>query len=357
MRSAQVLHGALELLQFFYRVRVLIHRRQRATRSFSSRRSTFYARIWNEAAKEIGASCVEIGGGVHEVDVEGRRTRVCETYTEIDDPVTLLVAGNKTIVLSMLRREGISVPRFVECDIQDIECAKRFVRKIAKRCVVKPANGTGAGVAVTAGVEATWDLLKAAALASVFSRRILVEELIRGDVYRLLYLHGELLDAVIRRPPTVTGDGKSSIRALVKQENALRLESGLERAQCPLKIDMDMLNCLREQNLSLAFVPGEGEIVRVKTVVNENKGLENESATEALSKSLIVEGARAASVIGAKMAGVDIITCDPTVALSESGGAVIEVNTTPGYYYHYMKKDGPFPVAVSVLKEVLGLKG
>jgi D-alanine-D-alanine ligase-like ATP-grasp enzyme len=119
---------------------------------------------------------------------------------------------------------------------------------------------------------------------------------------------------------------------------------------------MDMLKCLREQNLSLASVPGEGKVVRVKTVVNENRGRENESATEALSKSIICEGARAANVIGAKMAGVDIITCDPTIALSESGGAVIEVNTVPGYYYHYMKKGEPFPVAIYVLKKVLGLR-
>ncbi len=357
MASAKVLHGVLELLHCFYRVRVLINRRCRAARLFSSRRSAFYARIWNEAAKEIGASCVEIGDGVHEVGIEGRKTRVYETYTEIDDPVTLRVAGNKPVVLSILRREGISVPKFAECDIHDIESAKRIVQEIGKKCVVKPANGTGAGVAVTTGVEGIWDLLKAAAQASIFGRRILVEELIRGDVYRLLYLHGELLDSVIRKPPTVAGDGKSSIRALVKQENALRLERGSERAQCPLKIDMDMINCLREQRLSLASVPREGEIVRVKTVVNENGGWENESATEVLCKSIIMEGARAASAVGAKMAGVDIITCDPTVALSESGGAVIEVNTTPGYYYHYMKRDKPFPVAVYVLKEVLGLRG
>jgi cyanophycin synthetase len=356
MRSVRGLHGVLELLRCFYRLSVLMNWRQQATRSFSSRRATFYARIWNEAAREIGASCAGIGGGVQEIGIDGKRTRVYETCTEIDDPVTLRVAGNKAVVLAMLRREGISVPRFAECDIQDIESAKRFVRRVGKKCVVKPANGTGGGVAVTTGVEGTWDLLKAAALTSVFGRRILVEELIRGDVYRLLYLHGELLDAVVRRPPAVTGDGKLSIKALVKQENALRLEEGSERAQCPLKIDMDMANCLREQNLSLASVPGEGEIVRVKTVVNENRGRENESAAEGLSKSIIIEGARAAGVIGAKMAGVDVITCDPTVALSESGGAVIEVNTTPGYYYHYMKKGEPFPVAIYVLKEVLGLR-
>jgi cyanophycin synthetase len=351
-----VLNKVLKLLKRFYWVRELVNEKRRATNSFSSRRSAFYERIWNEAAKEIGASCDKIGVGIHEISIGGRRTKVYETSTEIDDPVTLRLAGNKAAVLSLLRREGIPVPKFTECDIYDIECAKRFIRDIGKKCVVKPAQGTGAGAGVTAGVEDTWDLLKAAALAGTFGRKILIEELIRGDMYRLLYLHGELLDAVLRTPPTVIGDGRSSIRALVDQENALRLERGSERAQCPLKMDSDMTNCLREQNLSLASVPGNREVVRLKTVVNENRGWENISAAAVLSKSIISEGARAASAIGTKLAGVDIITCDPSVPLSASRGVVIEVNTTPGYYYHYMKRDEPFPVAIHVLKEVFGLR-
>ena len=39
--------------------------------------------------------------------------------------------------------------------------------------------------------------------------------------------------------------------------------------------------------------------------------------------------------------------------LAESGGAVIEVNTTPGFHYHYHKNDGSFPVAVRVLEQLL----
>ena len=40
-----------------------------------------------------------------------------------------------------------------------------------------------------------------------------------------------------------------------------------------------------------------------------------------------------------------MITPDPSVPLAEAGGAVIEVNTTPGYYYHYYKREGRVPVA------------
>src|SRR5688572_32104639 len=49
-------------------------------------------------------------------------------------------------------------------------------------------------------------------------------DLIAGASYRLLYLEGRLIDAVRRDPPTVTGDGYSTIRRLIAHENRRRLE-------------------------------------------------------------------------------------------------------------------------------------
>ena len=64
-------------------------------------------------------------------------------------------------------------------------------------------------------------------------------------------------------------------------------------------------------------------------------------------------GAQAAAVIGARLAGVDIITPDPSISLDKSGGVVLEVNTTPGYYYHYHRRGGPVPVACAILECLL----
>jgi len=46
----------------------------------------------------------------------------------------------------------------------------------------------------------------------------LVEQQAQGDVYRLLYLNGKLLDAVQRSSPSVLADGRSSIRKLIQLE-------------------------------------------------------------------------------------------------------------------------------------------
>jgi len=88
-------------------------------------------------------------------------------------------------------------------------------------------------------------------------------------------------------------------------------------------------------------------------VVNENRGDDNATATGMLCASIIEDGARAATALHVRLAGIDIITRDPTVPLADSGGVIIEVNTTPNYYYHYNKADGRFPVAIHVLENLL----
>ncbi len=91
----------------------------------------------------------------------------------------------------------------------------------------------------------------------------------------------------------------------------------------------------------------------MQTVINDKRGIDNTSVKHALCDAVIEAGSRAAEAIGVRLAGVDIITRNPGVPLVESGGVIVEVNTTPGYHFHYYKGDGEFPVAVHVLEALL----
>jgi glutathione synthase/RimK-type ligase-like ATP-grasp enzyme len=99
-------------------------------------------------------------------------------------------------------------------------------------------------------------------------------------------------------------------------------------------------------------VPAAGVVLPVKTVISQNFAADNLTVTDQLCPSIIADGARAARTIGVRLAGIDIITRDPSVALAQSGGVILEVNTTPGFHYHYHKNDGSFPVAVRVLEQL-----
>jgi D-alanine-D-alanine ligase-like ATP-grasp enzyme len=186
---------------------------------------------------------------------------------------------------------------------------------------------------------------------------VLVEEQVKGDTIRLLYLDGQLLDAVRRGPPTVVGDGKSSISRLVRRLNQRRLDAGYKLAQVVLLYDLDMKQTLARQGLAWQSVPADGQRVVLKTVINENVADNNERVLDQVSESVISSGARAAEVVGVRLVGVDIITPDMSRRLEDVGGTILEINTGPGYHYHYFTRDGACRVAVPILRACLGDTG
>jgi D-alanine-D-alanine ligase-like ATP-grasp enzyme len=315
----------------------------------------FYERAWREAAKRLGGTYEPLGAAVGAIVIGDCRLKVVENYTSIDDPVTLAVASSKPLTYRILAEHHLKTPRYDEFTLNDLSRAIAFMEGEGGRreSVVKPSSGTGGGRGIMTGIRSRWDLARAAAAAAVYGDEILIEEHLEGDNYRLLYLDGVLIDSFVRRPPNVIADGRSTISRLVQLANAARLRHGSGLSQDLLTIDLDMRRTLEKKGLSLHSIPAEGTVVTLKTVINENCGSDNTSARHLLCDSVIADGSLAARAVGARLAGVDIITTDPGVPLSESGGAILEVNTPPNYYYHYHKRDGAFPVAFTVLERLL----
>ncbi len=343
----------LRLLQPLALARAVHRRLGPGPRAVKRRRVAFYREVWGEAATRLGATCEPWGPRAVEVHRAGRRALLAESDTSLDGPGSQSVAGDKPRVHRLLAGAGLPVPRHVAFRAGDPRPALAFLAAAGGPCVVKPACGTGAGRGVTAGIRSTADLARAAAAASVYGESLLIEELVAGDNYRLLFLDGRLLDAVLRRPPAVVGDGRSTVRRLVRRANAERLTGGHRLAQALLTIDLDMRLALAAQGLTLAAVPAAGEVVRVKTAVNENARPDNLDAADRLGAAVIEAGRRAADAAGVCLAGVDVIAVDPAVPLERSGGVILEVNTTPGLFYHYRDRGPATPVAVPILDRIL----
>ena len=296
----------------------------------------FYGRLWREAAAALGAEVEDLGGGFLEIRRAGRATRVRRKEVMLDDPVTLELAGDRLTAHRLLSRAGIPVPRQALFSLHDRSPAEALLRASGGACVVKPARGTGGGRGVTTGVRTRRELRRAATHASLFCRELVAEEQVPGDVYRLLYLEGELLDAVRRRPPALLGDGKSSVRELIEAENRRRARAGAEGSGIgPIELDPDCRAALRRAGLSLASRPAAGLRVPVKGISNAGGERDSESVRALIGKDLRTEAGRAAEVLGVRLAGVDVITPDPAQSLHLSGGRIAEVNSTPGLGWHY----------------------
>lgn len=314
--------------------------------------SDFYEEVWREAAYALGAEIEPLGQGVFEIRLGAARTRVKENNTALDNHATHCIVRTKPVIFALLTRNGLPVPRHLTFDIGDMQPAVAFFERVGCECVIKPACDSGGGCGVTTGIRTRWQLARAAFGVAAWGREALIEEQVEGANYRLLYLDGELLDVVWRRPPSAAADGRSSVRQLVAQANRERL-SRQQLSHDLLTIDLDMKSTLARQGYSLASVPSAGTVVILKTAINQNCNSDNVSAPGTLCGPILEACARAATLAGARLAGVDIITREPGLPLEQSGGVILEVNNPPGFFWHYHKGDDAFSLGVHVLKRLL----
>jgi cyanophycin synthetase len=314
----------------------------------------FYREVWTEAAEELGAELAEVQGGFLEIRRGPLATRVWRQLSALDEVVSLKVALDKPLVHELLAARGVHVPEYLEVPRANLAPALEFMSEVGpdQFFVVKPADGGRGGAAVTGRVRTEVDLLRAALSAARLDRRVLIERQVPGDMHRLLFCDGELIDVVVRLTPNVTGDGRSTVLELIARENDRRLETGL--AQSLITIDLDCILALAAAGRTPRTVPAAGESVQVKSASSENAEHENRTL-RSWSQELAEECAEAVRAVGLRLAGIDVVTTDIERPLDETGGAIIEVNGTPGFQYHYVvaEPENATRVAVPVLERVL----
>jgi glutathione synthase/RimK-type ligase-like ATP-grasp enzyme len=344
------------ILRGYYLLRRVVAsaRRNPLVGAMDRNRDKFYAQAWNEAAEAMRWTIVPVEDNFFRI-VNGHGTRaVCvnRNLNPLDSQAAVSLADDKPATSQLLSVANIPVPEHLVVRANEHRVALEFLKSSRGPVVVKPAVGTGGGNGVSTNVTTASQLRHTMAWAAAFCRQVLIERQVEGETFRLLYLDGELLDCVIRRSPSLVGDGVATVRVLVASENRKRLAAGYERSQSLLGIDNDMKTTLAAQRLRLSSVPEKGRKFMIKRVVNENIGVENETATGRLCDAVIDVGRTVANMLGLRLVGIDIITTDPGLPLHATGGAVIDVNGAPGFYYHYHKNNGRVPLARHILRGV-----
>jgi len=338
-----------------------------------------YRRLWTDAAATAGLPVRDLGDGCLEIDLGSWRLAVDGTRCSIDDRATLDRAGDKVLVHRLLAERGVPMPTYEVFTLADLQPARRFLAAAPGACVVKPGVDGAVGRGVVTGLRQQADLAPAAVTAAAAggraSRRsrtgavvarlarmvadvdrvpLLIEHQVAGENYRLLYLDGVLIDAIRRGSPTLAGDGRHRVGELVDRMNAARVKDGGRRGQMLVSTDLDYERTVAAQGLTPDSVPAPGAVVRLKTTINESAPENNHPARDALCPAVVEQGALAATTVGARWAGVDIITPQPGLALEQAGGVVVEVNTTPGLSMHLHGRPGEVNPAVALLRSLAG---
>jgi len=257
---------------------------------FAALRKVYYDQFWSDAAAQAEARLEKWDFGFHRLHREGMTVVARQSELGLDSHLMLNLIGNKLLTLKLLAEQGFAVPRHTLFSLRNRKPALDLMAETGRPVVVKPVSGTGGGNGVTTGITSRRQLLGAAWLAARYDTQLLAEEQVQGHSYRLLYLDGILIDAIRREPPRIVGDGKSTIRALVKAENQRRLRKRPFTALSPLRLDRDAKHYLAAQGLTSLNMLAEGETVVIKRAVNQNSAAENHVVTSRVHPATAAAG-------------------------------------------------------------------
>lgn len=285
-----------------------------------------YARIIiNEARRRgIGVDVLDAEGGLFELRFGGRCVRCRESLTELTTAVALSICDDKAMTRRIAEAAGVSVPD--EVDASDREAVRAMLDEHGS-LVVKPARGEqGRGVAVD--LETMDEIEAAIDVAGKTGGRVLVESYHKGDDLRLIVIGFKLVAAAIRRPATVVGTGRDTVRELIVRQSRRRAAATGGESKIPL--DQETERCVAKAGFAMDDVPPEGVAFAVRKAANLHTGGTIHDVTAMVHPRLVDAAIRVARAIDIPVVGVDFIVPNPT----EPGYVFIEANERPGLANH-----------------------
>ena len=276
-------------------------------------------------------SLVQLGYGVNQ-------KRIRATISGQTSSIAVELAGDKEDTKDLLAAASIPVPngRIVYNEDEMYSA----IKKIKFPVVIKPVNGNH-GKGATINVKSDKEALVAFHAAQKYSRRVIVETFITGFDYRLLVIDYKFVAAALRTPAHIKGDGKTTIKDLIDKVNEdPRRGYGHENVLTEITIDQMSKNILKNEKLKMDSVLEKDRVLLLKTTANLSTGGTSTDVTELVHPYNIFMAERISRIIGLDICGIDVMAPNVTEPLSESGGAVLEVNAAPGFRMHLAPTEG-----------------
>ncbi|SFU57295.1 cyanophycin synthetase [Pseudoduganella namucuonensis] len=273
-----------------------------------------------------------------------RQRRIWTAETDATSAIAEGIASDKDLTKSLLASAGVPVPEGEL--VRSADEAWEAAEDIGVPVVVKPYDGNhGRGVTLNLVTEADVKAAYELAVVRGGSKNVIVERYVAGNEHRLLIVGKRLIAAAMGESLWVTGDGKHDIRQLCDLQINTDPRRGTTEDKPLGLVEPDksgeiILELVR-QNMTHETVPQAGQQVLIQP--NGNVAVD---VTDLVHPDVAEMAALAARVVGLDIAGIDLVARDISRPLEEQGGAVIEVNASPGLLAHLKPGAGGQPRAV-----------
>ncbi len=182
-------------------------------------------------------------------------------------------------------------------------------------------------------VSLVWDKRELKnALKEIFTdeRVAIVENYMPGRDYRVVVLDGEIISAYERIALSITGDGKNSILALLKQKQKSFIKTGRD-TKINYKDPRIKLK-LKRQKYNFSSILPRGKSIFLLDNANLSTGGDSADVTKSIHPGFKKIATKLTTDMGLRISGVDIMvtTGDITLDPKNCKYYIIEINAAPG---------------------------
>ncbi len=236
---------------------------------------------------------------------------------------------NKNVTKILLESVGIRTPKGIlaKNHLEALPLIKKA--QLTYPLIVKPLDDSLA-VGVSWNIQTMPELKRA---VSFFEKtklskksKFLVEEMYIGDEFRILVFAGKVISCIKKVPATIVGDGKSTIKKLVKTFDKTRAR-GFE-----IKLDKSALATIAKYGLTLDSILPNKYSLKLRNNLNMSDGGRSIECTKQMSGYLKEICLRAIETVGLSYGGIDLIT--KNIATKKNSYVILEINPNPYYNMH-----------------------
>lgn len=234
------------------------------------------------------------------------------------------IANNKHMTKEYLSNHNVATPQGqLFTDDHNDAVILEYAKEAGYPLVLKPVDGTG-GRGVVANIQNDEEMKHALTYVreKLNYKMIIVEDYFEGEDHRLYVVGDKVIGVFKRDPASVTGNGKDSIDALLKQKNIERSKIPSVK-DTPIKVDAETRELLRRLDYTLKSVPKNGEVVFLKSKSNVSSGGEAVDVTDETTdemKEIAVNAIK--SIPTLIQGGVDMM-----IDKERNKGVVLEINS------------------------------
>ena len=238
---------------------------------------------------------------------------------------------NKGIMKEKFLQEGLPVAAggvsFTKRD------ALKIFNRIKKPVITKPNLGSRSRHTMT-HINTPEDLIAGFKKAKKLSPLVVIEEELRGYLFRGTLIGGKLVGVVRRDQPEVTGDGVHTLSKLLEEENKRPERKGPIFHKIIVEKETEIE--LKRENITLGDIPEKGRVITFSQKTSRSCGgitTEVTRLTHPDNKQMLEH---VASFLNDPLVGVDFIIEDITKSWKEEQHCgIIECNSLPFIDLHH----------------------